>query len=119
MHQVCWQAFGFLWPIILVNCVLVFGNIHVRHMIVEYDIDFGFRLKSTHTHEIRAHSQIYCTGDLLHTVQMAKLFDDSKTFVDMKLRSSPDKTLELFADFMVDHTNNPSTDAIRQFVNVS
>ncbi|KAI9504859.1 hypothetical protein GGI25_004197 [Coemansia spiralis] len=27
-------------------------------------------------------SPIYCTGDLLHTVQMAKLFADDKTFVD-------------------------------------
>lgn len=28
-------------------------------------------------------SPIYCKGDLLHTVQMARIFSDSKTFVDM------------------------------------
>lgn len=50
---------------------------------------------------------------------MAKLFDDSKTFVDMKLKSSPDITLQLFADFMLDHNNNPSSEAVRQFVSVS
>lgn len=28
-------------------------------------------------------SPVFCYGEILHTVQMAKLFDDSKTFVDM------------------------------------
>lgn len=28
-------------------------------------------------------SPIYCEGDILHTVQLAKIFSDSKTFVDM------------------------------------
>lgn len=28
-------------------------------------------------------SPIYCEGPLLHTVQLAKLYPDSKTFVDM------------------------------------
>lgn len=65
------------------------------------------------------HSEIFCTGDLLHTVQMAKLFPDSKTFVDMKLKHAAELTLKAFGDFMVDHNNNPSSEAVRQFVNVS
>ena len=32
-------------------------------------------------------SQIWCTGDLLHTFQTSGLFDDSKTFVDMNLKA--------------------------------
>ena len=28
-------------------------------------------------------SPIYCSGDLLHTVQLAEIYSDSKTFVDM------------------------------------
>lgn len=28
-------------------------------------------------------SPIYCDGDVLHTVQLARIFSDSKTFVDM------------------------------------
>ncbi|XP_048471432.1 trehalase isoform X2 [Rhincodon typus] len=41
-------------------------------------------------------SHIYCTGELLHKVQMAKLFDDDKHFVDMKLKVNPDVILEAF-----------------------
>ncbi|XP_034024381.1 trehalase isoform X2 [Thalassophryne amazonica] len=41
-------------------------------------------------------SQIYCTGAILHQVQTAKLFDDDKHFVDMKLRAAPDVVLSAF-----------------------
>lgn len=34
-------------------------------------------------------SKIYCTGEILRQVQMAKLFDDNKVFVDMKLTADP------------------------------
>ncbi|KAL4647709.1 trehalase [Arapaima gigas] len=41
-------------------------------------------------------SEIYCTGEILKQVQMAKLYDDDKYFVDMKLREVPDVVLEAF-----------------------
>ncbi|XP_054842058.1 trehalase-like [Eublepharis macularius] len=41
-------------------------------------------------------SKIYCTGELLKQVQLAKLFNDSKHFVDMPLRESPEVVLEHF-----------------------
>lgn len=50
---------------------------------------------------------------------MAKLFPDSKTFVDMKLKVAPEKTLEDFNEFMTSKNNNPSRDEIHAFVNVS
>lgn len=65
------------------------------------------------------HSEIYCRGDLLHTVQMAKLYNDSKTFVDMKMKESPQSTMDSFREFMNKYDNQPSKDQIRQFVNVS
>ena len=34
-------------------------------------------------------SQIYCHGELLHQVQMAKLYQDDKQFVDMPLSLAP------------------------------
>lgn len=37
-------------------------------------------------------SEIYCTGPILDQVQKAKLFDDDKHFVDMKLKKSPGKS---------------------------
>lgn len=68
---------------------------------------------------ICVHSEIYCRGDLLHTVQMAKLFNDSKTFVDMKMKEPPQAIMDSFRDFMSKHGDKPSKDEIRQFVNVS
>lgn len=40
--------------------------------------------------------EIYCHGSLLHHIQEAKLFDDDKYFVDMKLKRSPDVVLSEF-----------------------
>lgn len=49
---------------------------------------------------------------------MAKIFNDSKSFVDMKLKRPPNETVQLFREFMKQHNDSPSTDAIRGFVNV-
>lgn len=34
-------------------------------------------------------SGIYCMGVVLHDIQLAKLFDDDKYFVDMSMRQPP------------------------------
>lgn len=53
-------------------------------------------------------SQIYCQGDLLRTVQTARIFDDSKTFVDMSMKRRPDEILQIFADLMKSTGNKVS-----------
>lgn len=50
---------------------------------------------------------------------MAKLYNDSKTFVDMKMKVPPQATMDAFHQFMTDHNNQPTKEDIRQFVNVS
>ena len=49
-------------------------------------------------------SEIYCeaetTDSLLHVVQMAKIYKDSKTFVDKALKSSPEDVLQNFNQLM-------------------
>ena len=49
-------------------------------------------------------SEIYCeaenTNSLLHVVQMAKVYNDSKTFVDKALKSSPEDVLQNFNELM-------------------
>lgn len=48
-------------------------------------------------------NQIYCTGgenSLLHTVQMASVYEDSKTFVDKPLKGSPKQVLANFDTMM-------------------
>ena len=46
---------------------------------------------------------IYCIGGpgtILHTVQMSKVYKDSKTFVDKPLKHDPTQTIENFRVFM-------------------
>lgn len=61
-------------------------------------------------------SEIYCYGNLLHTVQMARLFNDSKHFVDMSLKASPNDTLRAFQDLMSETGNKPSKEQVSAFV---
>lgn len=63
-------------------------------------------------------SQIYCQGELLCTVQMARIFPDSKTFVDMKIKTSEAETLANFAAWKEAYPNATSED-VRTFVTVS
>lgn len=61
-------------------------------------------------------SEVYCTGPLLHTVQMARIFNDSKTFVDLKQIHEENITLSNFQKLMHDNNQNPSVEKIEQFV---
>ncbi|XP_076237500.1 trehalase isoform X2 [Calliopsis andreniformis] len=62
-------------------------------------------------------SNVYCHGDLLHTIQMASIYKDSKTFVDMKMKHPPNETLLLFQEFMKRTDQMPTRHQIEQFVN--
>jgi alpha,alpha-trehalase len=44
---------------------------------------------------------------------MAEIYNDSKTFVDMKQRQPPAETLQLFDDFMVMTGGNPNKDQVQ------
>lgn len=61
-------------------------------------------------------SPIYCQGPLLHTIQMAHLFPDSKTFVDMIQKNPPPVTLQNFNNLMRSKNNNPSKEDLIRFV---
>uniref|UniRef100_A0A3Q0TFW8 Trehalase n=1 Tax=Amphilophus citrinellus TaxID=61819 RepID=A0A3Q0TFW8_AMPCI len=65
-------------------------------------------------------SDIYCTGPILHQVQEAKLFDDDKHFVDMKLRSAPGDVLSAFRNLSSKFPNTTVSPAqLYEFLNVS
>lgn len=53
---------------------------------------------------------------MLHTVQNAELYSDSKTFVDKKLRFQPQQVLANFAQLMNETQNQPTKDELQQFV---
>ncbi|XP_037717006.1 trehalase isoform X2 [Drosophila subpulchrella] len=88
---------------------------------------FGFDLSTDNDNAIANYEddddkfpscEIYCTGPLLHTIQTAnpKLFADSKTFVDMKLNNSPDKTLADFEALMQAKNQTPTSEDLKKFV---
>ncbi|XP_075973557.1 uncharacterized protein LOC142974872 [Anticarsia gemmatalis] len=61
-------------------------------------------------------SSVYCSGELLRTVQLARVFPDSKTFVDLKLVHSQDETVVNFKKLIKETNNRPTRLQIANFV---
>ncbi|XP_005988172.1 trehalase isoform X1 [Latimeria chalumnae] len=62
-------------------------------------------------------SLIYCSGEILQQVQRARLFEDDKHFVDMKLKQYPDKILEAFRNLTAEVIGGDLTpEQLRGFV---
>lgn len=61
-------------------------------------------------------SSVYCQGELLDVVQKSKIFQDSKSFVDMSQVNHSNETLRNFDDFMKNTQRAPSQQQIRRFV---
>lgn len=61
-------------------------------------------------------STIYCTGPLLQTVQLAGIYPDSKTFVDLRQIYDPKQTLANFDSLMNATNNKPSRSQVETFV---
>lgn len=63
--------------------------------------------------------QIFCSGDILHTVQLSPLFNDTKHFVDMPLKHDP-AVIWSHWNLMLSSFGNDSTQvdlqSLRQFV---
>ncbi len=68
-------------------------------------------------------SDVFCQGELLKTVQLAGVFEDSKEFVDRPLRADPEAVLEAFhrlpdnssatlREFVFNWTDNAATDIV-------
>ncbi|KAJ8681749.1 hypothetical protein QAD02_017541, partial [Eretmocerus hayati] len=59
---------------------------------------------------------VYCNGDLLEKVQLAGLYKDSKTFVDLFQKQDEEVTLAHFKDLMRDTKGSPNKEDIHHFV---
>ena len=53
---------------------------------------------------------------ILHVVQMARIYADSKTFVDMKVLSSPNQVQLKFDSLMARHNNDIPLGVLKAFV---
>ena len=62
--------------------------------------------KSIYTFDLifsSAQQKIYCEsgpGTILHQVQMNRIFEDGKTFVDLKLKYEPEIVLDKFKELL-------------------
>ncbi|XP_008061105.1 trehalase isoform X2 [Carlito syrichta] len=65
----------------------------------------GLGLRSQEALPPPCESQIYCHGELLHQVQMAKFYEDDKQFVDMPLSTAPDQVLQSFRELLAQAPN--------------
>lgn len=61
-------------------------------------------------------SQIYCESDLLKAVQLAQIFPDSKTFVDMKLKFSESEILYNYTVLKNNYNDAVPKEEIAKFV---
>jgi alpha,alpha-trehalase len=61
-------------------------------------------------------SRVYCQGKLLHVVEMSRIFNDSKTFVEMKMINDERTTLENFDNFLKDTNHKRSRADLMKFV---
>ncbi|XP_026747617.1 uncharacterized protein LOC113508733 [Trichoplusia ni] len=59
---------------------------------------------------------VYCKSNLLHHVQMARIFSDSKTFVDLVMKHDEAKTLHDFDILLKQTDQNPSKKQLKTFV---
>ncbi|KAK5581492.1 hypothetical protein RB653_001525 [Dictyostelium firmibasis] len=61
---------------------------------------------------------IYCNGTLLKTIQLVQVFNDSKTFVDMPMRSSAEFINEQFNQLLLNTSNNggPNKEELAAFL---
>lgn len=62
------------------------------------------------------YSEIYCYGRIIDSVMTAHIFNDSKTYVDLKLKKPPKETLESFDVFQASFNNNPTKDQLQVWV---
>ncbi|XP_043281522.1 trehalase-like isoform X2 [Venturia canescens] len=63
------------------------------------------------------HHEIYCTGELLKTIQLTRIFNDSKTFVDHYQLNDPAVTLANFNKLMSETGGKPDREQIVRYVN--
>ncbi|CAB3398279.1 unnamed protein product [Caenorhabditis bovis] len=62
-------------------------------------------------------SFIYCTGPILEAVNYHKLYNDSKTFVDMPMKEEPKVVLEAFkAKFGASNSSEINRDDLQKFI---
>ncbi|MCL4117246.1 UNVERIFIED_CONTAM: hypothetical protein GTU68_009957 [Idotea baltica] len=88
-------------------------------LLLNFDIFFfiGINLFASTSAQLKSMTpNIFCSGKILHYVQMSRIFKDSKYFVDMKLKFAPQKVEDDFEKFLNKSNNNPNKKELQEFV---
>ena len=96
----CLNVNGFIITAIFLTINLVHPRIANQKIFIENKHGY---IKNNVIEPAACDSEIYCIGGdgtILHTVQMARLYNDSKEFVDKPLKTEPNQTLQKFDIFM-------------------
>lgn len=59
---------------------------------------------------------VYCKSNLLHYVQMSRIFSDSKTFVDLHMKKDENSTITAFDELLKNTNNSPTNEQIKEFL---
>lgn len=68
--------------------------------------------KSQYAEALYQACTIYCWGDILNTIQLSGIYNDSKTFVDMPLKYDPDVVMDAFNNI----TNKSDINSLTTFM---
>ncbi|XP_041977937.1 trehalase-like [Aricia agestis] len=60
---------------------------------------------------------VYCDSKLLHHVQMARIYNDSKTFVDFQMKTDEQTILAEFDKLLAETSDSPTKEQLQEFVN--
>ncbi|KAL4220633.1 hypothetical protein ACF0H5_021029 [Mactra antiquata] len=78
----------------------------------------GFLLLLNQTNGLPAcDSKIWCQSSILESIQNARIFPDSKTFVDMNIKYDPDIVISAFANISQSGLRTPTKVQLREFLN--
>ncbi|XP_025410177.1 trehalase-like isoform X2 [Sipha flava] len=102
------QSAGVLTSFVMITLILLMSSLYGCWSL---DADQHVALSPT------CESDIYCYGPLLHVIQMSSIFPDSKTFVDMKMKHSPNETMSIFLEMMKKTGQRPSKLELELFLN--
>ncbi|CAL4122557.1 unnamed protein product, partial [Meganyctiphanes norvegica] len=101
----------FLWWLLLCLKICCFSEVHAKKVINKNQNNKeSFTMASSCSH------MVSCQGKLFHHVQMARIFNDSKTFVDMKLKKSSPLIEKEFQNLLIESKGSPSKEILKDFI---
>ena len=89
--------------------------VHLHESFTILFIIYFICIQYAYAGNFKCKSLIFCNGPILHAIQTARLFNESKTFVDMPLLDKPENILNAFVDLPQNHTREDLLDFVNKY----